>query len=64
MKTIYVEDNEMCCCNCTHYYQHYVLDRNGVFSMTFEGHCATPRLKARKPTHEACIYFEQKGGQA
>ena len=26
-----------------------------------EGHCAMPRLKARKPTHEACIYFEQKG---
>ena len=44
------------CCNCRHYYQHYV-KCGDYYSETNCGHCARHRVSERKP-NSTCIYFE------
>ena len=48
---------ERICKNCVHYRRHYVLNRERCTPVNC-GHCTYPRIKGRKPDHEACAHFE------
>ena len=47
------------CRNCEHFHQHYVIDDQRYMAVPC-GHCASPKLKNRKPTQAACAYFSQR----
>lgn len=61
MKFIQIEQAEVVCGNCKHFHQHYVrFGKYGGFAAANAGHCAHPRIKARKPGQEGCEKFETK----
>ena len=61
-----IADDEKVCCNCKHFWQHYIYDKNFLGDYTYiacyAGHCVKPRVKNRKPKYKACEHFEWKNG--
>ena len=48
--------NDPICKNCSHYHQHYALDKRKIFRV-FCGHCTLGRARHRKPYAPACEHF-------
>ena len=44
------------CGSCTHFRQHYILDRQSCRAISC-GHCSQPRLKHRRPEQSACPHY-------
>ena len=59
--TLWIGNEEICCVNCKHFYQHYVIGRHdGRYTPTDCGHCtATQRVKSRK-AYDHCERFEMR----
>ncbi len=58
------DGTEPICMNCTHYHLHYTyIEDFRDYRPAYAGHCATPRIKDRKPCAEACHNFEMKKGR-
>ncbi len=53
----YVVVEKACCGTCVHYYQHYILSKEGRLHPLWYGHCGTPRDKRRTPG-ETCPYWK------
>ncbi len=45
------------CCNCVHYYQHYVRGEKR-YIIVHCGHCTFPRLKSRSPG-QTCEHWQE-----
>ena len=53
------QNNIKKCGNCNNFYQHYILSDDKYQTVNC-GHCATPRIKERKPDGLACKYWKAK----
>ena len=51
--------NSPSCEECTHFHQHYVLDKQRCSPIDC-GHCSYPRLKHRNAHTKACIHYIQR----
>lgn len=50
------------CCNCKHYYQHYIRINQSLYMETNDGHCVVKHrapFRDRKP-NDNCIDFDMK----